>query len=62
VAIDDVITSGGSTLTAIEAMEREGGTVAFVACLVDREEGGREALEEKGYPLISAYKKSDFTT
>lgn len=60
VAIDDVITSGGSTLTAIEAIEREGGKVAFVACLVDREEGGREALEARGYPVIAAFRKAEF--
>lgn len=60
VAIDDVITTGGSTLTAIEAIEREGGKVAFVAALVDREEGGRENLESRGYPVISAFRKSEF--
>lgn len=60
VAIDDVITSGASTLTAIEAIEREGGRVAFVACLVDREEGGRETLESRGYPVVAAYRKSEF--
>jgi len=60
VAIDDVITSGASTLTAIEAIEREGGSVSFVACRVDREEGGREALEAKGYKTVAAYRKSEF--
>ena len=60
VAIDDVVTSGASTLAAIEAIEREGGKVAFVACLVDRDEGGRESLEARGYPVISAYRKHEF--
>lgn len=60
IAIDDVVTSGASTLAAIEAIEREGGKVAFVACLVDRDEGGRETLEARGYPVISAFRKGEF--
>jgi orotate phosphoribosyltransferase len=42
VVVDDVITTGGSTLQAIKAIEDAGGHVAFVIVLVDREEGGRE--------------------
>jgi len=57
---DDVITTGGSTLKAIEAIEREGGKVAFVVCLVNREEGGQEAIEDRGYPVISAFRKTEF--
>ncbi len=59
VALDDVITTGGSTLQAIEAIEREGGKVAFVAVLVDRQEGGRENIEKAGYPVISAFTRDD---
>ena len=59
VVLDDVITTGGSTLLAIEAIEREGGKVAFVAVLVDRMEGGREAIEGAGYPVISVFTKDD---
>ena len=58
--IEDTITTGGSTLTAIEAIEREGGKVAFVICLVDREEGGNETIEKAGYPFIAAVRKSEF--
>ena len=58
--VDDTITTGGSTLTAIEAIEREGGKVAFVICLVDREEGGRENIEAKGYPFFPIFLKSEF--
>ena len=42
VVVDDVITTGGSTLRAIEAIESEGGAILFAFVLVDREEGGRE--------------------
>jgi len=59
VALDDVITTGGSTLQAIEAIEREGGKVAFVAVLVDRQEGGREAIEQRGYPVVAAFTRDE---
>ena len=55
VAIDDVITSGGSTLQAIDVIERAGGEVAFVVVLVDRQEGGRENIEKSGYPVLSLF-------
>ena len=55
VAIDDVITTGGSTLDAIEVIEREGGKVAFVAVLVDRQEGGRENIGNAGYPVVTLF-------
>lgn len=55
VVVDDVITTGGSTLKAIDAIEREGGKVAFALVLVDRQEGGREAIEARGVPVISLF-------
>jgi orotate phosphoribosyltransferase len=45
VIVDDVCTTGGSTITAIEATREAGMTVAGVLCLVDREQGGRENIE-----------------
>ncbi|HEX8361232.1 MAG TPA: orotate phosphoribosyltransferase [Longimicrobium sp.] len=51
VVVEDVITTGGSALKAIEAVEAEGGQVMAVLSLVDREEGGREAIEARGYPV-----------
>ena len=45
VIVDDVCTTGGSTITAIEAVRDAGMLVAGVLCLVDREQGGREAVE-----------------
>ncbi len=55
VIIDDVITKAESTWQAIQAVEAEGGQVAFVASLVDREEGGRASLEAKGYSVLSVF-------
>ncbi len=49
VILEDVVTTGGSSLKAIEATEREGYTVKGIVALLDRLEGGREAVESKGY-------------
>jgi len=51
--IEDVITTGGSALRAIEAVRAENGNVSGVLALVDREEGGRQAIEATGIPVIS---------
>jgi len=47
--VDDVITSGGSVLRAIDAVEDEGCTVAKVVVLLDRHEGGAEEVRRRGY-------------
>lgn len=47
--VDDVITTGGSVLKAIEAVEEAGGTVEKVIVIVDRKEGGSDLLRERGY-------------
>ena len=49
--VEDVITTGGSALRAAAAVEAAGGQVAGVLALVDREEGGREAIEAAGYEV-----------
>jgi orotate phosphoribosyltransferase len=51
--IEDVITTGGSALRAIDAVRNAGGTVSGVLAVVDRQEGGREALESAGVPVIA---------
>lgn len=51
--VEDVITTGGSALRAVEAIRAAGGKVAGVLALVDREEGGRETLESAGLPVIA---------
>ncbi len=57
--VEDVVTTGGSTLKAIEKAEEAGFVVAKVLSLVDREEGGRENLEKKGYKFESIFTKGD---
>lgn len=61
VIVDDVCTTGGSTITAIEAAREAGMTVAGVLCLVDREQGGRAHIEAAaaGAPFLSLFTASD---
>ena len=59
VVIDDVVTKGDSTIAAVEAVKREGGEVAFVVVLVDRQQGGREKIEALGIPVVSVFTKED---
>jgi len=51
VVVEDVITSGGSALQAIAAVQEEGGRVVGVLAVVDREQGGKAVLEERGHPV-----------
>ena len=53
VIVEDVITTGGSALKAVEAVRAAGGEILGVLALVDREEGGREALEAAGLRVLS---------
>jgi len=49
--LDDLISSGGSKLEAIEPLEAAGLTVRDVAVLIDREQGGLQDLAQRGYRL-----------
>lgn len=57
--IEDVITSGGSALQACDAVEAEGGSVAGVLAIIDREVGGVAAIERRGYPVVSLFRISE---
>jgi orotate phosphoribosyltransferase len=59
VVIEDVITTGGSALKACAAVTAAGGNVVGVLALVDREEGGREAIEQAGYEVRALARASD---
>lgn len=59
VVIEDVVTSGGSALTACDAVISAGGEVLAVLALLDRESGGRERIESAGYRLLSLYRISE---
>jgi len=53
VVVEDVVTTGGSSLLAIERCEAVGLKVRRALAIVDRLEGGREAFAEKGYELTT---------
>lgn len=52
VVVEDVITTGQSAADAIAAVTAEGGRVLGVLAVVDREEGGRSALERSGHSVL----------
>ena len=57
--VDDVVTSGGSVLKAIERVKEEGLRIAQVVVLVDREEGGMAKIEAAvpGVPVSAVFRK-----
>ena len=56
-AVEDTSTTGGSVLTAVEALEAEGAIVVGVAVIVDRGAGAK--IEEAGYKYLAAYSLQD---
>jgi orotate phosphoribosyltransferase len=59
VVVEDVVTTGGSALEAIGVVRAAGGHVAGVLAVVDREEGGREAIERSGVPVCALVRAGD---
>lgn len=59
VVIEDVITTGKSALQAIDSIVSMNGTILGVLSVVDREDGGREAIESRGYPVSSLFSISE---
>jgi orotate phosphoribosyltransferase len=58
--LEDVVTTGGSTLKAAAKLRDAGYVVAGVVALVDRLEGGREAIEAGGLALHAIFTRADF--
>ena len=58
--LEDVITTGGSTLKAAAKLRDAGYEIAGVIALVDRQEGGRAAIEAAGLHIDSIYTRQDF--
>ncbi len=59
VVIEDVITTGGSALRAIDVLRAQNFDIRGVLALVDREEGGREAIEQSGLSVCSLTRASE---
>lgn len=58
--VEDVVTTGGSSLLAIERCEEAGLKVQRVLAIIDRLEGGREAFAVRGYELTTLFTVRDF--
>jgi orotate phosphoribosyltransferase len=58
--LEDVVTTGGSTLRAAAKLREAGYRVVGIVALVDRSEGGRAALEADGLVVESVFDRKDF--
>jgi len=56
-AVEDTSTTGGSVMTAVEALREAGAEVAAVVVIVDR--GARAAIEQAGIPYLAAFERSE---
>jgi orotate phosphoribosyltransferase len=57
--VEDTMTTGGSTLEALEAVTAAGAKVARVLCIVDRGEGAADAFQARGLELESLFTRRD---
>jgi orotate phosphoribosyltransferase len=57
--LEDVVTTGASTMRAVERAVGSGLVVARVLCLVDRNEGGAEAVAVSGYRVEPMFLRED---
>ena len=57
--VEDVVTAGGAALEAVEALREAGLVVSTVVCVVDREEGGSDALARSGVRLRRLFAASE---
>lgn len=60
VIVEDVVTTGGSSLRAARRLVEAGYRVETLVTLVDRQEGGREAIEAAGFRLVALFARADF--
>ena len=61
VIVEDVATTGGSTMRVVEALRGKGAVVRKAVVVVDREEGATESLSQNGVELVSIFKAKDLT-
>jgi orotate phosphoribosyltransferase len=60
VIVEDVTTTGGSAIKALDAVRDAGGEVVLVYTMVDREEGATDTFTQAGVPFRALYKASEF--
>jgi len=59
IIVEDVATTGGSTLRVVSALRQKGANVSKAVVVVDREEGATDMLKEHGIELVSLFKAKD---
>ncbi|HET7552812.1 MAG TPA: orotate phosphoribosyltransferase [Gemmatimonadaceae bacterium] len=59
VMVEDVVTSGGQVIASCEELRTLGGVVEHALCVIDREAGGREALQASGVELHALFRRRD---
>ncbi len=59
VVVEDVATTGGSTMRVVNALRAKGANVVKAIVVVDREEGARELLSQNGVELVSVFRAKD---
>jgi len=59
VVVEDVATTGGSTMKVVNALRAKGANVVKAIVVVDREEGAKELLAENGVEFVSIFKAKD---
>lgn len=59
VVVEDTSTTGGSPLTAAEALKNAGAIIVAVATVVDRDTGAQQVIEAQGFPYFSAISLQD---
>ena len=57
--LEDVVTTGGSSIQAVNQLKEAGYSVRRVVTIVDREEGGQEAMDQAGLKLVSLFRLSE---
>jgi orotate phosphoribosyltransferase len=57
--LEDVVTTGGTLLTACQRVKDAGLEIEGILCVLDREEGGRENISRAGYDLISIFTRKE---
>ena len=57
--LEDVVSTGGSAIQAVNQLKKAGYTVQRVITIVDREQGGREAMDEAGLELVSLFRLNE---
>ena len=59
IVVDDTCSTGGSLLRVTDIVKTVGASVVVVFCLLDRDQGGKEAILEHGYPFVSMLKANE---